>query len=114
MATGELEPDPELADDTLGGRISETQSGAEPTWSGSWWAWVSLGTGGSTMPHVRMWERLQSSQAHLFGRRDSHRDSQGLPSVLLRLRGWLTSSGSGSWGSQARSAGTTAPASRHL
>lgn len=34
--TGELEPDPELADDTLGGRISERQSGAEPAWSGGW------------------------------------------------------------------------------
>lgn len=33
---GELEPDPELADDTLGGRISDRQSGAEPTWRGSW------------------------------------------------------------------------------
>lgn len=36
MVTGELEPDPELADDTLGGRISERQSGAEPAWSGGW------------------------------------------------------------------------------
>lgn len=68
MAIGELEPDPELADDTLGGRISETQPEAEPTCSGSWWAWGSPGAGGSTMPHVRMWERLQSSHAHLVGR----------------------------------------------
>lgn len=70
MVTGELEPDPELADDTLGGRTSETQSEAEPTCSGSWWAWASPGAGGSTMPHVRMWERLQSSQAHLVGTRN--------------------------------------------
>lgn len=70
MVTGELEPDPELAEDTLGGRISETQSEAGPTCSGSGWAWVSLGAGGSTMPHVRMWERLQSSQAHLVGARN--------------------------------------------
>lgn len=36
IVIGELEPDPELADDTLGGRISGRQSAAEPTWSGSW------------------------------------------------------------------------------
>lgn len=71
IVIGELEPDPELADDTLGGRISETQSGAVPTCSGSWWTWVSPGTGGSTMPQVRMCERLQSSQAHLVGTRNS-------------------------------------------
>lgn len=64
---GELEPEPELAEDTLGGRISDRQSGAGPTWSGSWWMWASPVTGGSTIPHVRMCERLQSSQAHLSG-----------------------------------------------
>lgn len=70
MVTGELEPDPELAEDTLGGRISATPSAAEPAGSGGGgaWAWASPGAGGSTMPHVRMWERLQSSHAHLVGR----------------------------------------------
>lgn len=69
---GELEPDPELADEALGGRISEAQSEAGPTCSGSWWAWAwawaSPGAGGSTTPQVRMCERLQSSHAHLVGR----------------------------------------------
>lgn len=35
IVMGELEPEPELADDTLGGRISGRQSAAEPTCSGS-------------------------------------------------------------------------------
>lgn len=70
--------------------------------------WMSPVTGGSMMPQVRMWERLQSSQAHLRGVRESAQGQRaeqrpGVP-------GALTSAGSCSWGSRARSAVMTARA----
>ena len=70
--------------------------------------WMSPVTGGSMMPQVRMWERLQSSHAHLRGARESVQPA-GTADVP-RAPHALTSSGSCSWGSRAHSAVTTARA----
>lgn len=71
--------------------------------------WMSPVTGGSMMPQVRMWERLQSSHAHLRGARESVQ-SQRAEQMCPGAPRALTSSGSCSWGSRAHSAVTTARA----
>lgn len=64
MGELELEPDAELPEERLGGCTSARYSWGGSPCRGSFMC-RSSAMGESMMPHVRMWERLQSSQVHL-------------------------------------------------
>lgn len=61
----ELEPDAELPEERLGWCTSARYSWGGSPCSGSFMCRSSV-MGESMIPHVRMWERLQSSQVHLL------------------------------------------------
>lgn len=65
MGELELEPDAELPEERLGGCTSAKKSRGGSPCKGSL-MWRSSAMGESIMPHVRMWERLQSSHVHLL------------------------------------------------